>query len=78
MTTYTVTLADGQTFLMEADLSKSSAAIRANFHSDEDGNNWQSTPYQTADADHFDFKAATLVAEYFADGDDCIEVERVE
>ena len=77
MAIYKVTLADGQKFLMDADLVQASAPIHADFH--EEGDSWQFTPYQTADASHDATKAAELVAEYFkADADDCTEVESVE
>lgn len=76
-TIYTVTLADGQKFQMEANLAEASAPIRANFHSEED--TWDITPYQTADAEHNPMRAAELCAEYFSTGeDDCTEVESVE
>jgi hypothetical protein len=79
MTDYRVTLSDGQTFLMSADMIQASASISANFHYASDGDYaWQSTPYQTADACHDIDRAAGLVAEYFAvDEDDCFEVESV-
>lgn len=79
MTTYRVTLEDGQAFLMEANLSQASAPIRANFHDGNDDGDWQSTPYQTADARHSKMQAAELMARYFKGGpDDCIDVESVE
>ncbi len=76
MSIYNVTLADGQAFLMEANLVEASAPIRANFHGGSD--DWQVTPYQTADARHREKAAATLVARYFStDDDDCTKVESV-
>lgn len=76
MTTYIVTLADGQKFKMAADLVQASAPISANFHGPDD---WQNTPFQTADARHDETRAAELVAEYFSTGDDdCTEVESVD
>ncbi len=77
MTTYRVTLVDGQTFLMQADLEQSAAPIRADFHGELDS--WQSTPFQTADANHDPNHAASLVARQFAvDDDDCVTVQTVE
>ncbi len=77
MTTYRVTLEDGQTFLMAANLAQASAPISANFHGGEE--DWQLTPYQTADARHREFAAARLVAEYFSTGeDDHADVEDVD
>lgn len=76
MTIYKVTMEDGETFRMEADLAQASAPLRANFsNSDSD---WQITPYQTANARHNRFRAAKLIAEYFAGPDECTEVEDVE
>ena len=77
MATYRVTLTDGQKFMMSADMAQAAARISANFHAgDED---WQGTPYQTADARHNAYRAAELVAEYFRAGpDDCTEVEDVD
>lgn len=77
MTIYRVTLEDGQTFLMSANMTEASAPISANFHGGDDS--WQDTPYQTADARHNANIAAELVAEYFATGpDDCVEVQSVD
>jgi len=78
MAVYTVTLADGQKFQMRADMVQAAAPISANFHGGGE-QDWQWTPYQTADARHRAFRAAELVAEYFSAGeDDCTEVESVE
>ena len=77
MTIYRVTLTDGQKFQMNANLVQASASISVNFHGGDD--DWQGTPYQTADARHDATRAAELVAEYFRAGpDDCTEVETVE
>ncbi len=77
MTIYTVTLTDNSTFRMSANLAEAAAAIRVNFHGGDD--EWQSTPYQTADARHCAERAAELVNDYFRGGaDDDSEVERVE
>lgn len=77
MATYRVTLTDGQKFLMSANLTQAADPICANFHGGE--KDWQSTPFQTADARHSDMRAAELVAKYFAAGpDDCTAVETVE
>lgn len=76
--TYQVTLADGQVFWMQANLVQASGPIRANFHDPDDDEAWQTTPYQTADAQHLTFAAASLCAEYFrASEDDCVEVADV-
>lgn len=78
MATYRVTLTDGQQFLMSANLVEASAPISANWHGGDE-RDWQSTPFQTADARHCTFRAAELVASYFSDGpDDCEEVESVD
>ena len=71
MTEYLVTLTDGQTFLMSADTARAESPISANWHYDEDPDDWQGTPYQCADATHSAEAAADLVAYYFAveDGD---------
>ena len=77
MATYRVTLTDGQTFQMSADLVQATGGIEANFHGGD--GDWQITPYQTADARHSPVRAAELVAEYFSTGaDDCTDVETVE
>ena len=77
MTTYKATLEDGQTFHFTADLVEASGQIWANFH-DLDDDAWQVTPFQTADANHSQMRAAELLAEYFANGDDdCTDVETV-
>lgn len=77
MTIYTVVLADGQRFQMDAHLVDASAPISVNFHGGQD--DWQGTPYQTADACHDATQAAELVARHFATGDDdCTEVESVD
>lgn len=76
--TYTVTLRDGQTFTMLANLTAAAAPIKACFHPGEDDDG-QPTPYQTADAGHSAMQAARLVAEHFATGpDDCTDVASVE
>jgi len=76
ITTYRVTLTDGQKFLMSANMVEASASISANFHGDDD---WQGTPFQTADARHNAYAAAELVAEYFSTGaDDCTDVWSVD
>ncbi len=74
---YTVTLEDGQTFLMRANLADATAPIEASFDGrDEDA--FQGTPFQTADARHYATKAAELCAVYFrADADDCVTVKAV-
>ena len=75
---YTVTLTDGQSFQLLADLSDASAPLLACFFPGEDDRG-QITPYQTADAGHSAREAAQLVAEYFTVGpDDCTEVDSVE
>ena len=79
MTNYQVKLTDGQTFAMKADMAEASASISANFFDADNDADWCGTPFQTADAHHSAFKAATLVAGYFAeDDDDCVEVRIVE
>jgi hypothetical protein len=75
-TTYRVTLADGQTFSMFANLTEASAPLRANFSGEEDGD--VVSPYQTADAGHRKHRAAELLAEYFATEGDSTEVVFVE
>lgn len=75
-TRYEVTLTDGQTFWMLANLVEASAPIKANFHGGDD--DWQVTPYQTADARHEAWQAAELLAEYFSTGsDDCTDVAEI-
>lgn len=77
MAIYKVTLTDGQTFLMSANLAEASAPIWVDFHGEED--TWQSTPFQTADVRHRAKTAARMCAEYFAaDSDDCTRVASVE
>ena len=81
MTTYIVTLADGQVFLMSANLAEASASLKANFGPDEEDEDslWQVSPFQTADARHSPMRAAELLAEYFkASADDCTDVQSVE
>jgi hypothetical protein len=78
MNTYLVTLDDGSTFLMKADMVQAAASISANFHGEED--DWQGTPFQTANARHSAGTAAELVNDYFrGHGDDSavMSVERV-
>ena len=81
MTIYLVTLEDGETFLMQADLSRAEAPLRACWHpygEEQDDWDWQNTPYQTADACHGDVSAAELIAQYFSESeDDCETVESV-
>lgn len=77
MAIYRVTLTDGQQFLMSANLIQAADPISVNFFDNEE--DWQSTPFQVADARHNAMRAAELVAEYFAAGPDaCTEVETVE
>jgi hypothetical protein len=79
MTVYRVTLADGQRFVMSGNFAQAAAPITVNFHDPRDENDWQVTPYQTADARHSPDRAAELLAEHFSTGDDdCTEVESVE
>ncbi len=74
---YPVTMKDGSTFRMLADMSDSAAPIKASFFPGEDDDG-QSTPYQTADACHEPFRAAQLIARYFVDDeDDCTDVVSV-
>jgi hypothetical protein len=76
---YLVELTDGQTFRFSADLVQAAAGISVNFHDPDDANDWQPTPYQTADARHSAWQAALLLAEHYAtDRDDCTEVRSVE
>lgn len=73
---YNVTLKDGQTFIMLANMAEASAPIQFCVFEGEEP---QSTPYQTAHADYSEDKAASILANYFMDGpDDCAEVESVE
>lgn len=77
MDIYRVTLTDGQTFRMAADMTRAAAPISVDFHDEPEGS-WQNTPIQTADAGHEIGRAAELVAEYFSAGpDDCAEVAAV-
>jgi len=77
MAIYRVTLTDGGKFLMSANFSQAADPICVNFSGDEE--DWQSTPFQVADARHSAIRAAELVAKYSAAGpDDCTEVETVE
>lgn len=77
-TTYKVTLADGQRFVFRANLTEAKAPISVNFHNPRDEDDWQSTPYQTADARHCEMRAAKLLAEHYAEGDDdCTDVDAV-
>ena len=80
MTIYKVTLDDGQVFHMSGNFAEASANIKANwFPDDEDAeSHWHSTPYQTADARHSPMRGAELVAKYFAEEDDCIDVYKCE
>lgn len=84
MTTYRVTLADGQQFLLFADLVRAEAPISGKFLHDDDADDdydryWQGTPYQTADASHDVWRAAELFAGYYRSGeDDCTEIESVD
>lgn len=75
MTIFIVKLDDGSKFEMSADLVQASAPISANFHGGDD--DWQNTPYQTADARHDEDAAAKLVNDYFRAADDDSEVETV-
>lgn len=77
MTTYKATLDDGQVFYFTANLVEASAPISVNWH-DGDDDAWQATPFQTADAGHSQMRAAELLAEYAALGDDdCTDVATV-
>ncbi len=77
MTTYRVTLTDGEQYLLHYDPVHAAAPITAQFAHDEP-ENWHGTPYQTADA-RDERHAATLTAEYFAvEPGDCTEVKSVE
>lgn len=79
MATYKVTLKDGQKFVFSANLVEASAPISVNFHDSDDDNDWQPTPYQTADARHSPRRAAKLLAAHFAtDEDDCTDVASVQ
>lgn len=79
MPLYRVTLTDGQIFHMQADMVQAAAPIKACFHDVNSDADWQSTPYQTADARHRETAAAELVAKYFATGpDDCTDVAAVD
>jgi hypothetical protein len=53
---------------MKIDLIDASAPLRANFSYKD--NDWYLTPYQTAHAQHNAKRAAKLVTEYFAFGDE--------
>ena len=76
MTIYTVKLSDGSKFRMSADMVQAAASISVDFHDDDE---WQNTPYQTADAGHDATLAAELVADYFRAGpEDDSKVEAVE
>lgn len=80
MTTYRVTMSGGWTFHFSAKLAEPSAPIAVNFHDVDDDEDWQPTPYQTANACHDARRAAELLAAHFATADDADddEVESVE
>lgn len=75
MTIYTVKLTDGSNFRMSADMVQASAPISADFHGEDE---WQGTPYQTANARHDAEQAAKLVNDYFCACGDDSQVESVE
>ena len=68
ITTYTVTMDSGYQWTLLADLSEASAPLHADFH--DEHNDSQSTPFQTADAQHCATRAARLVWDYFLNNDD--------
>lgn len=79
MAEYRVTLADDEAFYMSGHFDDAGVPISACFHDPSQEGDWQLTPFQTADARHSPFRAATLVARHFArHDDDCTEVESVE
>ncbi len=81
MQTFRVTMADGESFFLSADMTRLTAPIWAKLQ--EDGA-WQRTPYQTADAISpliglsSERAAAKLVAHHFLDRRDVNDVVPVE
>ena len=75
MTDYRVTLTDNSTFVMTVD-TRPESPIRYTYWETDD---WQSTPFQSADAGNSAERAADLVAEYAAnEPDDCTTVKSVQ
>ncbi len=79
MTTYKVRLANEDSFYLAVDMTQTDAPIRACFVDPIENESWASTPFQTADAQHYIWGAAKLVAEWAKElPNDCTEVEEVE
>jgi hypothetical protein len=66
--TYTVTMDSGYQWTLIVDLLEASAPLRADFHGMV--KDPQTTPFQTADAQHCATHAARLVWDYFLNNDD--------
>ena len=73
---YNVTLNDGTTFQIEFDIVEATAPILVRFDNTDDEDNWQGTPYQTADAND-EVVAAGLVNDYFREHGDWSQVQSV-
>lgn len=77
MKIYKVTMKSDYEWLMCGDFAQSASTLMAcfDFHEDDllgatGSCNWQSTPYQVADAKHSQYDAAGFVYGYFADWGD--------
>lgn len=65
MTTTTKHAVHGVNFWISADFAQASDAIYANFRSDKaDSPDWQLTPFQVADAQHDQERAAEMIADW--------------
>jgi hypothetical protein len=73
---YRVTLSDGQSFLLSADMAEASANMSVNWSGEEDG--WVSVPYQSANASQRIHVAAQLCASYAHEPGDSTEIESIE
>ena len=64
MAIYKETETSGEQWLLGADMAQAAAPITYAYHQHRDEPEWESTPFQTADAQHRIARAAALVLHY--------------
>lgn len=76
--TYCVRMKSGHQFYIRCNMAEGSAPIWATWFDPANNDEWARTPFDTADANRSERKAAVLIAEHFAEPGENIEVESVE
>lgn len=78
MTQYECRTKHGNTFSIECDMAEASAPISVCWWDPDDPDDWQITPYQTADARHNYWSAAELFLEDDEELESCNPIDNEE